>query len=189
MRVEVGTSGCLCVLTIFCLNLLGFAAGKSVCTEEQLNESQRAFRNCVESAKAGIVSSHANEVDEHLVCHSLENMLAGCESQVNQLAHCTDRQHVDNLKAIHLSSITDVIKAINHKIDVSSCSVYTEKTVIPVTSASNEVSRLSQGPEAVEANVNVGAIAAASSANSLMSGAIYVILLSAAVSLSCTLSN
>ena len=50
--------------------------------------------------------------------------------QVNQLAYCTDRTHVENLKAIHLSSITDVIKAINHQVDVSSCSVYTEKTLI-----------------------------------------------------------
>ena len=47
-----------------------------------LNEAQRAFRNCVESAKAGIVSAHANEADKELVCYSLENMLAGCNSQV-----------------------------------------------------------------------------------------------------------
>lgn len=60
--------------------------------------------------------------------------------QVNALARCTTRSHVENLKAIHLSSITDVIKAINHQVDVSSCSVYTEKTIITaVTSSSNEV--------------------------------------------------
>ena len=47
-----------------------------------LNDAQRAFRNCVESAKAGIVSAHANEADKELVCYSLENMLAGCNSQV-----------------------------------------------------------------------------------------------------------
>jgi len=131
------------VLSLFlCLN---FVNGKSVCTEQQLNEAQRAFRNCVESAKAGIVSSHGNEVDEEVVCKGLEDMLVGCESQVSQLAHCTTSSHVSNLKAIHLSSITDVIKAINHNVDVSQCSVYTEKTVIPVTSASpNEVQRLSQ---------------------------------------------
>lgn len=58
-------------------------SGKSVCTEEELNEAQRAFRNCVESAKAGIVSAHANEENQDLVCDSLENMLSGCESQVN----------------------------------------------------------------------------------------------------------
>ena len=69
------------VLSLFlCLN---FVNGKSVCTEQQLNEAQRAFRNCVESAKAGIVSTHGNEVDEELVCKSLENMLVGCESQVS----------------------------------------------------------------------------------------------------------
>ena len=37
------------------------------------------------SPKAGIFSSHANELDEQLVFHSLENMLTGCESQVNCL--------------------------------------------------------------------------------------------------------
>ena len=67
---------------------LNFVSGKSVqenvCTEQQLTEAQRAFRNCVESAKAGIVSSHGNEVDEELVCKSLENMLVGCESQVSK---------------------------------------------------------------------------------------------------------
>jgi hypothetical protein len=59
-------------------------SGKSVCTEEELNEAQRAFRNCVESAKAGIVSAHANEEDGDLVCRSLEDMLAGCEPQVQR---------------------------------------------------------------------------------------------------------
>jgi len=122
------------------LFLLKVVQSKSVCTEDELNEAQRAFRNCVESAKAGIVSKHANEVDERLVCDSLENMLTGCDREVNQLAYCTDRTHVENLKAIHLSSITDVIKAINHQVDVSSCSVYTEKTLISATSESNEIS-------------------------------------------------
>jgi len=166
------------VLSLFlCLNVV---SGKSVCTEKQLTEAQRAFRNCVESAKAGIVSSHGNEPDEELVCKSLENMLVGCESQVSQLAHCTDSAHVANLKAIHLSSITDVIKAINHNVDVSQCSVYTEKTVIPVTSASpNEVQRLSQEePSKVSSaasnisNLKVStAEAASSSTSSLKAGA------------------
>ena len=57
---------------------------------------------------------------------------------------------MENLKAIHLSSITDVIKAINHKVDVSQCSVFTEKTLsdYSVTSASNMYGgHLSQEPE------------------------------------------
>ena len=75
------------VLSLFlCLN---FVNGKSVCTDQQLTEAQRAFRNCVESAKAGIVSSHGNEVNEELVCKSLENMLAGCDSQVSKYNKCT----------------------------------------------------------------------------------------------------
>ncbi len=68
-------------LLLLC-GLFHFVHAKSVCTEEELNEAQRAFRNCVESAKAGIVSAHANEQDEQLVCYSLENMLAGCKDQV-----------------------------------------------------------------------------------------------------------
>ena len=66
--------------------------------------------------------------------------------QVNQLAYCTDRHHVENLKAIHLSSITDVIKAINHQVDVASCSVYTEKTLVSATSESNVISHHQQQP-------------------------------------------
>ena len=42
------------------------------------------YRNCVESAKAGIVSNHASEENEALVCKSLENMLVGCDSQVSK---------------------------------------------------------------------------------------------------------
>lgn len=148
------------VLSLFlCLN---FVNGKTVCTDQQLTEAQRAFRNCVESAKAGIVSNHASEENEALVCKSLENMLAGCDSQVSQLAHCTDQAHVKNLQAIHQSSITDVIKAINHNVDVTRCNVYTEKTVIPVTSASpitNEVQRLSQEePSKTVAASNLSAV-------------------------------
>ena len=69
----------LCLVLFLC----SFADGKSVCSEEQLTESQRAFRNCVESAKAGIVSSHANSEDENVVCHSLENMLLTCDAEVS----------------------------------------------------------------------------------------------------------
>ena len=42
------------------------------------------YRNCVESSKAGIVSNHASEENEALVCKSLENMLDGCDSQVSK---------------------------------------------------------------------------------------------------------
>ena len=69
----------LCLVLFLC----SFAAGKSVCSEEQLTEAQRAFRNCVESAKAGIVSAHANSEDENVVCHSLENMLLTCDAEVS----------------------------------------------------------------------------------------------------------
>ena len=90
---------------------------------------------------------------------------------MSQLAYCTDHSHVANLKAIHLSSITDVIKAINHNVDVSQCSVYTEKIVIPVTSSSpNEVQRLSQeepskaSAASAASNISNLKVAAASSA-------------------------
>ena len=67
---------------LVCLNFV--SSGKGVCTDEQLNEAQRAFRNCVESAKAGIVSSFANEQNEALVCRSLETMLEDCNSEVSE---------------------------------------------------------------------------------------------------------
>ena len=70
------------------LFLLKLVQAKSLCTEEELNEAQRAFRNCVESAKAGIVSKHANEIDENLVCDSLENMLTQCDNEVRQCDAC-----------------------------------------------------------------------------------------------------
>ena len=76
-------------MKILCFILFPFlfsnVAGKSVCTEEQLTEAQRAFRNCVESAKAGIVSAHANSQDENVVCHSLENMLLTCDAEVSNI--------------------------------------------------------------------------------------------------------
>jgi len=129
------------------LFLLKSVNSKSVCTEEEHKESARAFINCVESAKARIILTQQNATDEQLVCESLENMLDGCEKQINHLATCAGRHHVENLKAIHLSSITDVIKAINHQVNVASCSVYTEKTLISGTSEeSNAVSHHQQQP-------------------------------------------
>jgi hypothetical protein len=37
-------------------------------------------------------------------------MLMGCGSEVDALSRCKGRRHVDNLKAIHLSSIADVLR-------------------------------------------------------------------------------
>jgi len=166
---------------LLCLNFV--SSGKNVCTEEQLNEAQRAFRNCVESAKAGIVSSHADAQNEALVCHSLETMLEDCEAEVDQLARCRGRHYVNNLKAIHMSSITQVMKDINHQIDVTSCSVYTEKTFVPVTTASNEPKRLSQDPS--EMTIPMESMAESSSSTIWLS----FWLLSSAMSLSCALRD
>ena len=35
------------------------------CTDDELDEAQKAFRNCVDSAKAGIVSRHAPTLDDN----------------------------------------------------------------------------------------------------------------------------
>ena len=54
-------------------------------------------------------------------------MLTGCEAEVTELSRCKGRRHVDNLKAIHLSSIADVLKALNDDINVDDCDVFKQQ--------------------------------------------------------------
>ena len=39
------------------------AATRNRCTDDELDEAQKAFRNCVDSAKAGIVARHGAQAD------------------------------------------------------------------------------------------------------------------------------
>jgi hypothetical protein len=54
-------------------------------------------------------------------------MLAGCEVEVEALSNCKGRRHVENLKAIHLSSIADVLKALNDDLNITDCDVFKAK--------------------------------------------------------------
>ena len=54
-------------------------------------------------------------------------MLAGCEVEVEALSNCKGHRHVANLKAIHLSSIADVLKALNDDLNVNDCDVFKAK--------------------------------------------------------------
>ena len=51
----------------------------------------------------------------------------GCEAEVDALSQCKGRRHVENLKAIHLSSIADVLKALNDDLKVDDCEVFKQK--------------------------------------------------------------
>ena len=54
-------------------------------------------------------------------------MLTGCEAEVTELSRCKGRRHVDNLKAIHLSSTADGLKALNDDINVDDCDVFKQQ--------------------------------------------------------------
>lgn len=56
-----------------------------------------------------------------------DSMLMGCEAEVAELSRCKGRRHVDNLKAIHLSSIADVLKALNDDVKVDECQVFKQQ--------------------------------------------------------------
>ena len=41
------------------------AASRARCTDDELDEAQKSFRNCVDSAKAGIVTRHGGQTSEN----------------------------------------------------------------------------------------------------------------------------
>lgn len=133
------------------------------CDDDQLDEAQKSFRNCIESAKAGIVTRHASqqtdeeEVDldvrrkrrdvDPALCHELDSILSGCEEEVAALSRCKGRRHVDNLKAIHLSSIADVLKALNEDLKVEECQVFHQNIEHEVEEEQFEETEVHRFPE------------------------------------------
>jgi hypothetical protein len=56
-----------------------------------------------------------------------DTMLMGCEAEVAALSQCKGRRHVENLKAIHLSSIADVLRALNDDLKIDDCDVFKQQ--------------------------------------------------------------
>ena len=63
------------------------AASRARCTDDELDEAQKSFRNCVDSAKAGIVTRHGGQTSDNPEYEDakIEDVAPLCDELVNTL--------------------------------------------------------------------------------------------------------
>ena len=116
---------------VFLVALL-VSSAMSECNRLETDEAEKSFKNCVESAQAGIIRRAAQADSEQEVCDDLDNMLDVCSKQTRALARCKGQHHADKVEKLHLSATADIVKSFNQKVDVEKCAVFSRKTRIPM---------------------------------------------------------
>lgn len=101
------------------------------CNPAETTEAENSFKNCVDSAQAGIIERAAKQEGQQNLCEALDNMLSVCQRQTDFLAKCKGTQHAEYVRKLHLSSTADIVHSLNKNVDVQKCSVFSRKTAIP----------------------------------------------------------
>jgi len=114
-----------CQYLYIVLYMTTIAQVKSECSEEQLNTAQMAFKDCMDEKKASLLQTDVSEDEvQDLICSGLKDLSTGCKVPVTQFAVCRGREFVDNLVAIHLNAMTEVLSPFYPGVNLSSCPVF-----------------------------------------------------------------
>jgi len=97
----------------------------SECTEEQLNAAKIGFKDCMDEKKESLLQTDVDgdEVQE-LICSGMKDLSTGCKEPVNKFAICRGREFVDNLVAIHLNAMAEVLGPLYPTVNLASCPVF-----------------------------------------------------------------
>ena len=131
---------------ILCL-FLGLSSAATSCRRLETEEAENAFKNCVESAQSGIVTTVLDEGASLDICSALDGMLEVCSGEMSRLAQCKGRQHADRIKRLHLSVTAEIVHSIDRRVE--ECDVFAKK----FDDSTNDIddkgdSRTSRNPEA-----------------------------------------
>jgi len=94
------------------------------CTEEELNAAQIKFKDCMDEKKASLLQTEDEDEVQDLICTGLKDLSTGCKEPVTQFAICRGREFVDNLVAIHLNAMSEVLGPLYPSVSLSLCPVF-----------------------------------------------------------------
>jgi len=97
----------------------------SECTEEQLNAAKIGFKDCMDEKKEILLQTDvAGDEVQDLICSGLKDLSTGCNEAVNKFSICRGREFVDNLVAIHLNAMSEVLGPFYPTVNLASCPVF-----------------------------------------------------------------
>ena len=112
-------------LTIFLSLSLVVIKVNGECTEEELNDAQIKFKDCMDEKKASLLKTEiSKEKVQDLICMGLKDLSTGCKDPVSMFALCRGREFVDNLVAIHLNAMSEVLGPLYPSVTLSQCPVF-----------------------------------------------------------------
>jgi len=104
----------------------------SECSEEKLNDAQIAFKDCMDEKKATLLQPMTGDQVQEMICSGLQDLSTGCKVAVTQFSVCRGREYVDNLVAIHLNAMSEVLAPFYPDVDLKSCPVFNTPAPIVV---------------------------------------------------------
>jgi len=113
------------ILQALSLFLIVVVVTAKECTEEELNAAQIKFKDCMDEKKRLLLQSEVSEDEvQDMICSGLKDLSTGCKDPVNQFAICRGREFVDNLVAIHLNAMSEVLGPLYPSVSLSLCPVF-----------------------------------------------------------------
>eukprot|EP00090_Calanus_glacialis_P039309 TRINITY_DN6843_c0_g1_i8.p1 TRINITY_DN6843_c0_g1~~TRINITY_DN6843_c0_g1_i8.p1 ORF type:complete len:175 (-),score=42.49 TRINITY_DN6843_c0_g1_i8:134-658(-) len=119
---------------------------RSECTEEQLNKAQMMFKDCMDEKKVLLLQTDVSEDEAHaFICKGLKDLSTGCKEPVTQFAVCRGREFVDNLVAIHLNAMAEILAPFYLSVNLTSCPVF--HTPVPTVVHVHHTDHISTQPQ------------------------------------------
>jgi len=116
--------------------VIGVTFGGSVmggCSENDTSIASIEFKDCMDRRQAELLQTNLN-TDNNLAvfCDGLEKFSGDCSEIIEKFSSCKTRQYVENLVAIHIDSMADLLTQLNPALDLKSCSVFVRPTPPPL---------------------------------------------------------
>jgi len=119
--------------TLLVMGITFWGTVKCGCSEDDTSVASIEFKDCMDVRQAELLQIDLN-ADNNLAvfCDGLERFSGGCAEIIGKFSSCKTRQYVENLVAIHIDSMADLLTQLNPALDLKTCSVFVRPTPPPL---------------------------------------------------------
>lgn len=126
------------------------------CSDTELDTHKTEFKECMELQQPALLSLNET-VDgvQEKVCDGLGMLVVDCREVVTRLSTCMGREKVDQLVAIHLSSLTQILSLSLPSVEFDDCEVFQPQVSKMNSVESNEIPSAQVEPQYITGSATV----------------------------------
>merc|ERR1712026_3771 len=94
------------------------------CSHNQTNVVRKQFKDCMDERQAALLKINTEDEDNNIkvYCDGLVEFSSGCSDAIDSFSKCKTRDEVNNLVAIHINSIAELLT--RPGLDLKSCPAF-----------------------------------------------------------------